>query len=200
MAKTKKQRLKEEIKLELIGIILIAIAIYLFWVIFQKPSGPYPLPEESKGWLGEFLFRVLKGLTGEGKLLIPLLLLFNGAKILFRRPFPDLPRIYLVQVIFLLSILSILHLNLPPEEQTIFNGLQYGLGGGFLGGCISWLTTKVFGIIGSYILLFSLNIASILYLSRISLKDVILKIWALILKFFRGLKKQIADFIFTTVE
>ena len=47
MSKTKKQQLKEEIKLELMGIILIGIAIYLFWIIFQKPSGPYSLPEES---------------------------------------------------------------------------------------------------------------------------------------------------------
>lgn len=200
MSKTKKQQLKEEIKLELMGIILIGIAIYLFWIIFQKPSGPYSLPEESTGWLGQFLLRVLNGLTGQGKILIPLALLFNGIKIMFKRTAFNLPRIYLVQAIFLLSILSILHLRLPLEEQTILNGLKYGLGGGFLGGCISWLTTKAFGIIGSYILLLSLNIASILYLSRISFKDVILKIWSMIKKFLGGLKNQLVDFIFTPVD
>ena len=119
---------------------------------------------------------------------------------MFKRTAFNLPRIYLVQAIFLLSILSILHLRLPLEEQTILNGLKYGLGGGFLGGCISWLTTKAFGIIGSYILLLSLNIASILYLSRISFKDVILKIWSMIKKFLGGLKNQLVDFIFTPVD
>jgi S-DNA-T family DNA segregation ATPase FtsK/SpoIIIE len=200
MSKTKKQQLKEEIKFELIGILLIGIAIYIFWIMFQKPSGPYPLPEESTGWLGQFLLRVLKGLTGQGKLLIPLLLLLNGVQMLFKRPLLNLPRIYLVQAIFLLSILAVLHLRLPLEEQTILNGLKYGWGGGFLGGSISWLTTKFFGIIGSYILLLSLNIASILYLSRISFKELMVKIWRIILKFLQGLKKQLTDFIFVPVE
>ena len=85
MAKTKKKQFNEEVKLELIGILLVGISIYLFWVIFQKPSGPYPLPEEGTGLLGEFLLRVLRGLAGEGKLLIPLFILMNGLQIMYKR-------------------------------------------------------------------------------------------------------------------
>ncbi|MGI6227549.1 MAG: hypothetical protein ACOYJ1_14980, partial [Peptococcales bacterium] len=156
MAKTKKQQIKEEIKFELIGVLLVGIAIYLFWIIFQKPSGPYPLPEESIGWLGQFLLRVLKGLTGQGKILVPLLLLINGLKIMYKRAIPNIFGFYVVQIIFLLTLLAVLHLRLPIEEQTIINGLKYGLGGGFLGGSICWLTMKIFGLFGSYILLISI--------------------------------------------
>lgn len=200
MTNTKKQQIKEEIKFELIGILLVGIAIYLFWVIFQKPSGPYSLPEESTGWLGQFLLRILKGLAGEGKFLIPLLLLLNGVKIMYRRTVNNISRLYFVQVVFLLTILSIFHLRLPIEQQTILNGLYNGLGGGLLGGSLSWLTVKIFGMIGSYILLISLNVASILYISGTSFKDLTLKIWSILVRCLQSLKEQIANFIFTTVE
>jgi len=200
MAKTRKQQLKEEIKLELLGILLVGIAIYLFWIIFQKTSGPYSLPEESTGWLGQFLLRVLNGLTGGGKFLVPLLLLLNGLQIMYKRTIPNKSRFYLVQVIFLLTVLAILHIRLPLEQQTIENGLKYGLGGGFLGAGLSWLTVKIFGLVGSYILLISINVASLLYLSGTSFKELTLKIGCFFLKFLRGLKEQLANFIFTTIE
>jgi len=199
MAKTNKQQFKEEVKLELIGILLVGISIYLFWVVFQKPSGPYHLPEEGTGILGEFLLRVLKGLAGEGKFLIPLFLLGNGLQIMYKRVSLN-KNYYLVQVVFIASILSVLHLRLPIPEQTIINGLRNGLGGGGLGGSLSWLTLKIFGLIGSYILLVSLNIASILYLSGTSFKEIIFKLYKLLAKCLISVKEQLTNFIFTTED
>ncbi|KJS82787.1 MAG: hypothetical protein JM58_13960 [Peptococcaceae bacterium BICA1-8] len=199
MAKTKKQQFNEEVKLELIGILLVGISIYLFWVIFQKPSGPYYLPEEGTGILGQFLLRVLKGLAGEGKFFIPLFLFLNGLQIMYKRMSLNKYH-YLAQVVFIASILSVLHLRLPIPEQTIVNGLIYGLGGGGIGGSLSWLTLKIFGLIGSYILLISLNIASVLYLSGTSFKEITFKLYRLLMKCLIGVKEQLTNFIFTTVE
>ncbi|MDK2823085.1 MAG: segregation ATPase FtsK/SpoIIIE, family [Clostridia bacterium] len=198
MAKAKKQ-FKEEIKFELIGLLMVGISFYIFWIIFQQPSGPYPLPEEGAGILGEFILRVLRGLVGEGKILVPIFLLFLGIRTMYKRSSVDKNR-FLIFGIFLITILAILNLRLPIEEQTILNGLRSGEGGGFIGWLVSWVTLKVFGLVGSYILLISINFTCLLYLTGTSLKDLMIRFWSVFTKILKSIKEQLTNFIFTTVE
>ncbi|MFZ7102570.1 MAG: DNA translocase FtsK [Peptococcaceae bacterium] len=201
MARTKKQQFKDEIKTELLGILLVGISIYIFWIIFQKPSGPYPLPEEGAGIFGNFLLRVLRGLAGDGKILIPVLMLLTGVKIMYYRINISKTQ-YMITAILILAFLAIWNLyKLPIEAQGDFlTNLKDGAGGGFLGGLVSWIILKIFGLAGSYILLVSISITCVLFLTGASLKDIFAKIVFSLVKMLNSAKEQLADFIFTTVE
>ncbi|MFZ5943636.1 MAG: DNA translocase FtsK 4TM domain-containing protein [Bacillota bacterium] len=201
MAKNKKQQFKEEVKSELFGIMLVGVAIYLFWIIFQKPSGPYPLPEEGTGIVGSFLLRVLSGLAGGGKVLIPLFILLGGVGVMYLRSNINKSQ-YIIGAILLLSVLAIYHLySVPIQEQgSIFVNLRDGRGGGFLGGTISWITLKIFGLAGSYILLISIFIGSVIYLTGISIKNIAKIFFIMSVRLFQGFKQQLFNFIFTAVD
>ena len=201
MSKTQK-KFKEEIKSELLGILLVGISIYLFWIIFHYPSlGPYSLPEDSPGMLGGFIVRVLTYLIGMGRFVFPLVLLFSGVKVIYSKTGVTKLDI-LIFSLFLMALLAIFHLNsLSLNDLTLKNFLSTnGSGGGIIGGLLSWLTFKILGIVGSYIFLISLSIACILYLTKLSFKVIFQNLGRLLKKFFSGFKKQLEDFIFVTVE
>jgi len=193
MAKAQKRQFREEIKYELIGILLIGISLYIFWSIFQ-------LSEAGPGILGGFLVRVLNGLVGEGKAkaLIPICLFLLGIRIMYKRT--SINKLSVVSVsLLIVAVLAFIHLGLPVEQQTFINSYN-GSGGGLIGWIVSWLTLKVFGIVGSYILLVCLCMACLLYLTRTSLKIITINFGRIVSKTFSGIKEHLTNFIFTTVE
>ena len=186
----------------MLGILLVGISIYLFWIIFHYPSlGPYSLPEDSPGMLGGFIVRVLTYLIGMGRFVFPLVLLFSGVKVIYSKTGVTKLDI-LIFSLFLMALLAIFHLNsLSLNDLTLKNFLSTnGSGGGIIGGLLSWLTFKILGIVGSYIFLISLSIACILYLTKLSFKVIFQNLGRLLKNFFSGFKKQLEDFIFVTVE
>lgn len=203
MAKSQRKQLKEELKYELIGILLVGISIYIFWTLFQQPSGPYSLPEEGLGILGGFFERVLTSLVGRGKYLIPVFLLMIGIRIMYKRTSIDKIKVLVISLL-LITVLAFFHLTLPIDQvqtikQSINSGFQ-GEGGGLVGALLSWVILKIFGLVGAYIILFSITLTGILYLTRISLKDITTKIWSIFINTLHSLKEQVANFIYTSVE
>ena len=197
MTKRKKQFI-DEVKYDALGIAIIAIAVYMFWVLTISPSGPFELREEGPGILGKMLTRMLVGLAGEGKYLIPFLLLITGIAIIFKKVKINKIQV-LINIALIFSILTHLHLQLPLAEQTIESGYN-GLGGGLIGAIISYVTVTIFGVVGSYIVLISIWIASLLYITKSTFGELTKRIFSLFIGFLKKIKDQIEDFIFVTVE
>ena len=197
MNKRKKQFI-DEVKYDALGIAIIAIAVYMFWILTISPSGPFELREEGPGILGKMLTRMLIGLAGEGKYLIPLLLLITGIAIIYKKVKINKIQV-LINIALIFSILTHLHLQLPLAEQTIESGYN-GLGGGLIGAFISYVTVTIFGVVGSYIVLVSIWIASLLYITKSTFGELTKRIFSLFIGFLKKIKDQIEDFIFVTVE
>ncbi|NMA01998.1 MAG: DNA translocase FtsK [Clostridia bacterium] len=197
MTKRKKQFI-DEVKYDALGIAIIAIAVYMFWILTISPSGPFELREEGPGILGKMLTRMLVGLAGEGKYLIPFLLLITGIAIIFKKVKINKIQV-LINIALIFSILTHLHLQLPLAEQTIESGYN-GLGGGLIGAIISYVTVTIFGVVGSYIVLISIWIASLLYITKSTFGELTKRIFSLFIGFLKKIKDQIEDFIFVTVE
>ena len=143
------------------------------------------------------LTRMLVG-HREGKYLIPFLLLITGIAIIFKKVKINKIQV-LINIALIFSILTHLHLQLPLAEQTIESGYN-GLGGGLIGAIISYVTVTIFGVVGSYIVLISIWIASLLYITKSTFGELTKRIFSLFIGFFKKIKDQIEDFIFITVD
>ena len=164
----------------------------MFWILTISPSGPFELREEGPGILGKMLTRMLVGLAGEGKYLIPFLLLITGIAIIFKKVKINKIQV-LINIALIFSILTHLHLQLPLAEQTIESGYN-GLGGGLIGAIISYVTVTIFGVVGSYIVLISIWIASLLYITKSTFGELTKRIF-LILGFKRLKTKLKTSFL-----
>lgn len=140
------------------GLLLIIFSIYLFWVL-RKGDGIHPSNlNDSLGFIGAFFYRVVHALMGKGGLFAPLLLTLFGLHL-------GIPRIHISRrmglsiVGFVFLILAWRHLDIAPD-QSISYGLS-GIGGGLIGGLVSFLFIKGFGPTGTKFILSALMLVLI---------------------------------------
>lgn len=150
-------RLKEELKFEILGIALVALGVL----------GIVCLLSPSSGLISQFVDRVLKGIAGEGRYLFPLLLVLAGIRLVSKRSRTQASeRIYGAALLYLVA-LTFFHLMIPLEDS--FKAGVAGDGGGVMGALLSYSFRKSFGIVGTYIILISAGIISLLLLTNLSL-------------------------------
>lgn len=149
-------QIKDELKYEILGIALVALGILGLVCLL--------LPEA--GLLSSFIDKVLKSVAGEGRYILPFLLILVGAKFVRNRAQANLSeRMYGVLVLFLIA-LTLFHLVIPVENA--FSAGFAGDGGGLIGALVSYVAIKSFGIIGTYVILVAFSLIALLLLTKLS--------------------------------
>lgn len=189
--KRKNSSISEEIKNELIGIVFIAISLFVFFCIW-KGAGTNNIG--TVGAIGSFIYRTITTLAGKGKVIFPLILLFMGVTRVWWKK--DWDRLTLLSWLLLfISILSLLHLRLAEGFQTFKNAWE-GMGGGIIGASFAKITLALFGEVGSYIVYAACIVFSVTGIVRRPLADIFRQIKCAAYEFIIRAKNELADFIF----
>ena len=174
------QEMLDKRKNEILGIIIIALGILSAISLFT----------DTVGIIGRKLSESYHTITGLGSYLIPLFLFIWGITLIRLKGLRFNSRL-LGFILSYLSILSIYHLYSYPVF-TLDYGLM-GYGGGFLGGFLSWGLLKLFGYIGTYVLLSTILLIGLLLWSDLLLLSVLQKIKGFILRIFRQKEKPLLE-------
>ncbi|OPX91311.1 DNA translocase FtsK [Pelotomaculum sp. PtaB.Bin117] len=181
-------QLKEELKYEISGVILVALGILCI----------VSLLSQSSGLVSDFAVRILRSIAGEGCYFFPFLLVLAGGRLVRRRSQPVVsPRMYGVLLIYL-TALTFFHLIIPLEDS--FNAGVAGDGGGLLGALLSYLFRKSFGIVGTYIILVTAGLIALLLLTNLSILSMAQTFLAKMKEGSRKGFRGLVDYLFTEVE
>ena len=160
-------------KKEIWGISLMAIALLLLVSLWMARDGS----AEGIGVVGSFLATVMEVLAGRAAYAFPVFLLVFGFLMFTDRHRKVWGwRLTGLMMIFL-SCLGLLHLTCPTD--TFINYIIYAcqnVGGGLLGGLVSFVMRAAFGQIGSIIIFLAIAIIGVLMLTDVSLHSLIQKI------------------------
>lgn len=193
--KTKKNISKnDKIKSEIIGIIFIAVSIMLF--LSQK---------YESGVVGNYVKHILINLTGNAFDTLPYIMIALGGFYIFGLVNKDRKNKSIILIFIFLSYLGLITL-LPLNLVESFNDFReiiettgentnpiYTYGGGILGGLLSFVLTKLFGYMGTIVILFTVILISIISITKKSILNMIKKffvfVYKVILSMFNGIKK-----------
>ncbi|MDN5293452.1 MAG: segregation ATPase FtsK/SpoIIIE, family [Eubacteriales bacterium] len=180
---------------ELAGLAFLAAALFLWLSLFTTATG----------LLGKGLARLLAVLFGEGKLLFPLIFVYYGiAMILKKEPGNSGLRGPGVIVLFL-GLMTLFHLDAlyfsdqVPDRGIFELGLK-GQGGGLTGALLFYLTFKLFGLVGTYVLLAVSALAGAVMLTDISLGGLLQRVGQKLRLLWQKGKERLIDFLYTEVE
>jgi S-DNA-T family DNA segregation ATPase FtsK/SpoIIIE len=193
--KTKKNISKnDKIKSEIIGIIFIAVSIMLF--LSQK---------YESGVVGNYVKHILINLTGNAFDTLPYIMIALGGFYILGLVNKDRKNKSIILIFIFLSYLGLITL-LPLNLVESFNDFReiidttgentnpiYTYGGGILGGLLSFVLTKLFGYMGTIVILFTVILISIISITKKSILNMIKKffvfVYKVILSMFNGIKK-----------
>lgn len=154
------QEIIEKRKNEIIGILIIALAILSAITLFTGTAGI----------IGRKLSQIYFYIIGYGSYIIPVLLLIWGITLIRLKGLKINSRLIGFLLVFI-SSLSLSHIYLYndfPIESALL-----GQGGGIVAGSISWLCLTLFGYIGSYVILGAIILIGLLLWSDILLISLI---------------------------
>lgn len=201
MAKVVKDT-KQELKFEIVGILLLAFAILCLVSIYSFENQTLAQGSKAIGAIGNFLVRCLSGLFGKGKYFFIVLMGFYGVIIIKeKRTVPLTPRSFGVLLLFG-SFLAFLHLKYMVLENTkaiLKLGID-GLGGGIIGAFLATILNTGFGELGSYVVLATLSLIGVVLFTGTSCANLLINMGNRIKALYLNLRQQIMDFLFTTIE
>lgn len=189
-----KAELKRDVKAELIGLSLVALAAL----------GLVSLASDSAGAVGEVVRRSLSTLAGEARFLIPVtvgvlgVILARGG----RREEEFRLRVYGGAGLVLVAVV-LLDLWLLPRETTFREAMANGLagdGGGVLGAFLGFILRRAFGIAGTYVILGSAALACLALATTLSPGELTKGVGRRLSRFIRRLRQFVSGFIFTEVK
>ncbi|MGI6360732.1 MAG: DNA translocase FtsK 4TM domain-containing protein [Bacillota bacterium] len=159
---TKKERARRS---EITGIVLVALALVLLISLLVSPA--------TGGAIGNVFSKTLNFLAGTAAIIIPIFLLFWGA-LLFINKDQSLSGYRLLGLLMLFfAALGLIHLYYP--EQT-FGAYMItaaeGVGGGVLGGMVSYLLRIAFGMAASIVILLASAAIGVILLLDVSFAEV----------------------------
>ena len=208
MAKTENIKKKETLNIThmLLGVAMLALALYSGWTILQAPDGSgmelgaySALLREKTGFLGGLFYLVMHGLTGRGILLFPFLFCLCGLCLLSGK---QLSQIQVAGVVMAgLAILTMLHMNVTYVniKDNFILGLC-GNGGGVLGAAISMLLQKALGTVGAYIVLFCVAAIALIFMAYGLFAGQNEGVFAIIRDKSMQIKEKLLSFIFIEEE
>jgi len=160
---SKKQKTTPAIRPELIGLILLALALLTGLSLLSVSRGTL-----TEGWL-----RLLRGLMGWGMYLAPLGLAAMGIWLLRRFATEDPQEKWekpVGMLLLFLTVQAVFHLIRPGAGVEEFD--EPG-GGGLLGWAIGELLTAAVGVAGSVVIIVALVIVSLILISGLSLVEIV---------------------------
>ena len=189
------------LKKEILGVILIAIASFLIFVINKTGQ---------QGLVGDWIKIALIVIFGKGIYILPFAIMFMGIlQLLNILIYSEKKQIIAISGIFLciLMILAIrdctLHNFFPLDKsinEVINISIDYKqlpiLGGGLLGNVISYVFVKLLGIIGTYILISTF----ILVFTIIFTNQSLISFFKIIFNFIKKIFSAIYNFMYVEVD
>jgi len=169
----KSNKKKKVFNREIFGILIMTIGILSLISLFS----------EKTGIVGKILKNIYLQLMGFGGYIFPLIIISIGLLLVINKfDVNEDKRAIKLMAIFLclIVILDIKETKINGFSERISFALensQKGFGGGIIGAILGYFFYKLFGTIGSYILLFSIAFANFLMLTDIKLKDIFNKIF-----------------------
>ncbi|MCF8011962.1 MAG: DNA translocase FtsK [Clostridiales bacterium] len=151
------QRFQKNIRIEIIGLLLLAVALLLALCLLNP----------AVGIISKYINIVLKALSGEGRFLFPVALGTAGVYLLLDKEQKKGTGNFKGFLLLLIVGLSLLHIPIPLD-YAFPAGLK-GDGGGMVGAIFSYVLQKSFGLTGTYIILVTIFIVGILILTNKSL-------------------------------
>lgn len=196
-AKKGKQKLQNNLKYEILGVFLFALAFFLLVSIFT-----------STGLIGDYLLRLLTVITGEKGcyLVAGVLFYFGWAYCRHRKPVTVEARSKGVFLLLALS-LTVLHLAIAPSGSPrgvvvsfLWDAGLQGQGGGVLGALFSISLYYLLARAGTVILVVALGIIDITLLTGIPSSRIFQKLGAVMVKAGQSLKLKLEQFLFIEEE
>ena len=181
-------KLKERIKGEIAGLILISVGI-LAVICLLNPS---------IGILANLMEIFLKSSLGGARFVVPLLFIFFGLKLMIKPLKGKAPAKLYGAALLLAVILALWHL--PLAGKSYFRAGIDGDGGGLIGALMIFLITESFGVIGTYIILFTLLIVALLLMTNVSLIAMLKNFYKKYTLFLKKANRILIDFLYEEVE
>ncbi|SHH67195.1 DNA segregation ATPase FtsK/SpoIIIE, S-DNA-T family [Caloranaerobacter azorensis DSM 13643] len=186
--KTKNKRKKskqsiDNIGKEILGIIIITISILIFTSLYNY----------SNGYINYLIRDKILKLTGAGSILFPVLILIIGILFLFSKFNNSRIRKIIYLLMLYLCLLTLFEMRVFPliENMSLAEKIKISIvyasnmyGGGLLGAFFAFILLKLFGLLGSYIILISTILIMISLLIKISYTKMLKNCYSLIKKFF----------------
>lgn len=181
---------REQFNNEIYGIFTIASGLILLTA----------LQTNSAGKVGAGLKYLLMGLFSNIALALPYILVFFGVLIFINKPFwRELKGSVFFLLMFLCALIfkSLLDIEfiheigqegLRESAKMIFLSGAEGRSGGIIGVAITYLLVGLFGQVGSYIIIITIFLVSIILYTKISLLDTTIKLKECINKLFSNVK------------
>ncbi|WP_414713607.1 FtsK/SpoIIIE family DNA translocase [Schnuerera sp.] len=171
MSKKKKKK-NIEITREITGIIIISFGIL----------SSISLISDKTGIIGVFLRSIFFTLMGFGGYIFPIIIIAIGLLFVINRfdINKDIKSIYLLILFFcFLTLIDVKAQTGVKFSTKIANSIELskqGLGGGFIGTAFGFVFLKLFGSVGTYIIIAFIVLISVLLFTEIRIKDFIKKI------------------------
>lgn len=147
--------MKKEIKYEIIGIGILALAGFALASIFSLKTGS----------LGGFFLRVLTAFFGKTAAVVPLAIGFFGLALMIKRQALRLTQRGTGIILIYVCLLGLIHSGVPAGEE--FLSQHVPLHGGYVGALIIKILRTIFGNLGSYLIIGAAGvIAAILIADR----------------------------------
>jgi len=182
-------KMKLEFKFELLGIILITIAIFSIISLLGANTGP----------VGFFIARMLVNGFGIGAAVLPVVLFVVGSCYAWtRNKIQYTPKFFGYSLLYICLLAIFHHFRIPVGEEILPQSLIPG--GGLLGGFTLFGLRKLFGTDGTIIVLSAISICTVILVFTWSLSRTIIKTKEKALETAATARETIASHIFTEDE
>jgi len=188
-----KKNIQNDIKYEIAGVSLILASIYIYISLFSKNSGI----------VGEQIRILILGVFGLGAYIIPILIIILGLAMVYRRNEMQINIKFYSFCIFLIATLIALFIAnydiLKGADSKWLDAVKYsydlgslnvGAGGGAVGGFLGYALIKLFGMIGTIVLVAALYIISVLMFTEIAFSHILEYIKQSVLNLYAKLKNK----------
>jgi S-DNA-T family DNA segregation ATPase FtsK/SpoIIIE len=194
---TKKK--KSELNKEIIGIAILAFSVLSLFSMYSN----------STGVVGAFIKEKFNEIAGFGGFIIPYIILIIGVLFILNRLKLNESKKSVLLILVFVCFLTLIHISyLSKLDETasklnFFNLIEssiefgkLGNGGGLIGAIVSFLFLKLFGFIGSYIVIATILLIAFLLLTNVSIISILKKISRFILSISKNSFSVIKDFIY----
>ncbi len=197
MAKARNESNDQKLKNELAGIGFIVMALIMLVSVLSPENRFFG---DGAGAIGSFIAKIMAGLTGDGKYIIPLILIIWGVKLLLGSKKSavineKLPGITIIS----LTILATLTLQVSAEYWNISAAFQ-GHGGGIIGLGIILAFTYLFGTSGTIIIVIACYFVGFLLLTKSSISDAVVTFFNWLGSRYLNYRDKIIDFIYVNPD
>jgi S-DNA-T family DNA segregation ATPase FtsK/SpoIIIE len=174
--KKRSYKRKKKLNYEVIGIVLIAVSIFIGISFFTNTAGV----------VGEGVKSVSMGLLGFPAYFLCFIVIAAALHLIIRRNIQVYASKYWLCCVIIILISVLWHLASNPQGVNYWEMGKEGIGGGYLGGIITQYIVIPFGYVGSIILVSAVILALVIIVFEISLVKVFSFLW-------NGIKDKLAE-------